>query len=67
MATNFHSTILLAEDRVVFASKDAAIVDLEKRLKTLAEQHAPCDDLIASLRKQVEGLQSRLEALTVRS
>ena len=44
----------------VFASKDAEIEDLRKRLAATEKQraglekaHAPCDDRIASLRKQI--------------
>ena len=48
----------------VFASKDAEIEDLRKRLAATEKQraelekaHAPCDDLIASLRKQLAALE----------
>ena len=41
----------------VFASKDAEIADLRKRLAELAKKHSPCDDLIASLRKQIAALE----------
>ncbi len=48
----------------VFASKDAEIEDLRKRLAATEKQraelekaHKPCDDLIASLRKQLAALE----------
>ena len=48
----------------MFASKDAEIEDLKKRLASTEKQraelekaHAPCDDLIASLRKQLAALE----------
>ena len=51
----------------VFASKDAEIEDLRKRLAATEKQraelekaHAPCDDLIASLRKQLAALELTL-------
>ena len=48
----------------MFASKDAEIADLKKRLAATEKQraelekaHAPCDNLIASLRKQLAALE----------
>ena len=54
----------------VFASKDAEIEDLKKRLKELQQQHAElvnqhatCPDLIASLRKQLATVQESRDSL----
>jgi len=51
----------LAEDKKVFASKDAEIKDLKKRLAAAEKKHVPCDDLIASLRKQISALEMRCD------
>jgi chromosome segregation ATPase len=55
----------LAEDKKVFASKDAEIKDLKKRLAAAEKKHVPCDDLIASLRKQIAALETTADYSTV--
>lgn len=57
LQSHTQSGVIQKKDATI-TERDATISNLEKSLAELRHKHEPCDDLIASLRKQISALES---------